>query len=306
METKQLGFTDLIPIDQIILDPEPIRKELDPDHIQDILDSLNILPMGLLDPLVVKSLSDGKYQVISGNHRYMAVKQGGWKEVPCHVIEPISDAEEFLMKLHTNTKRKNLNDLELCEALVREKEIYETFYPHTKKGRNQFTDERNAQCEQSSPVENRSFTEAKSKTLGVGASTLRRDIQIGQVVKEIPELKEAKATKMEAYAIARRKPPEKTVVQKALQASTNKPETLKQFTRHEPKQPQESEADYAYRYMKDGLRLIRRGIEWRRVCMISRLMELVEDGVLLELAKLLAQEDQRLKKTLEEIRKEYS
>lgn len=301
METKRLGFTDLIHVDQIILDPEPIRKELDKDHIQDLIESMNVLPMGPLDPIIVKPVSEGKYQIISGNHRYMAIKEGGWKEAPCHVIEPINDAEEFLMKLHANTKRRNLSDLEMCEALVREKEIYETCYPEAKRGQNRTS--QNAHYER---TENKAYTTTKAKSLGIGESTVRRDVQIGNVVQEIPELKEAKATKMEAYAIAKRKPEERAVVKQALQASSNKAETLRQFTRHEPKQPEESHADYSYRYFKDALRLLRHGIDWKDVCMISRLIELVEDGTLRELSKLLEQEDRKVKQVLEEIRKEYS
>lgn len=298
---KRLGFTDLIHVDQIVLDPEPIRKELDKEHIQDLIESMNVLPMGPLDPIIVKPLADNKYQIISGNHRYMAIKEGGWKEAPCHIIEPLNDAEEFLMKLHANTKRRNLSDLEMCEALVREKEIYETCYPEAKRGQNRTS--QNAHYER---TENKAYSTVKAKALGIGESTVRRDVQIGQVVKEIPELKEAKATKMEAYAIARRKPQEREVVKKALQTSENKAETLRQFTRHEPKQPEESHADYAYRYFKDALRLLRNGIDWQNVCMVGRIFELEQDEIFLQLAEQCRQEHQRIKKQAAEIRQQYS
>lgn len=301
MESKRLGFTDLIRVDQIVLDPEPIRKELDKEHIQDLIESMNVLPMGPLDPIIVKPVAENKYQIISGNHRYMAIKEGGWNEAPCHVIEPLNDAEEFLMKLHANTKRRNLSDLEMCEALVREKEIYETCYPEAKRGHNRTP--QNAQYER---TENKAFTTVKAKSLGIGESTVRRDVQIGQVVKEIPELKEAKATKMEAYAIAKRKPVERDVVKQALQVSENKPETLRQFTRHEPKQPEESQGDYAYRYFKDAHRLLKNGIDWKSVCMVGRIFELEQDEILLQLAEQCRQEHQRLKKQAAQIRQQYS
>jgi hypothetical protein len=248
MSTQRIEFVDMIPLDKIILDPDPIRRELNTEHIQDLIESFNILPMGPLDPLVVKPIENEMYQIISGNHRYMALKEGGWPEAPCHVIEPLNDAEEFLMKLHANTKRKNLNDLETCEALAREKEIYETFYPQTKWGGNKSSNP-SAHFEH---TETKAFHQVKAKATGMGESTIRRDVQIGNVVREIPELKEANATKMEAYAIAKRKPEERAVVKKALEASPDKPETLRQFTRHEPKQPDESQGDYAYRYFKDA------------------------------------------------------
>lgn len=301
MDTKRLGFTDCIPLEQIILDPDPLRRELDQEHIEDLIESFNILPMGPLDPLIVKPLEDGKYQVLSGNHRYMALKKGGWKDAPCHVIEPLSDAEEFLMKLHANTKRKNLNDLEACEALARERDIYEQFYPEAKRGQNKTGP--NAQFER---TETKAFTTVKAKAMGVGESTVRRDVQIGNIVKEIPELKEAGASKMEAYAIAKRKPEERQVVQKALASSPNKAETLRQFTRHEPKQPDESQGDYAYRYFKDAHRLLRNGIDWKSVCMVGRIFELEQDEVFLRLAEECKQEHDRLRKAAQEIRQQYS
>lgn len=301
MESKRLGFTDLIRVDQIVLDPEPIRKELDKEHIEDLIESMNVLPMGPLDPIIVKPVAENKYQIISGNHRYMAIKEGGWNEAPCHIIEPLNDAEEFLMKLHANTKRRNLSDLEMCEALVREKEIYETCYPEAKRGQNRTP--QNAQYER---TENKAYTTVKAKSLGVGESTVRRDVQIGQVVKEIPELKEAKATKMEAYAIAKRKPVERDVVKQALQVSENKPETLRQFTRHEPKQAEESQGDYAYRYFKDAHRLLKNGINWKSVCMVGRIFELEQDEILLQLAEQCKQEHQRIKQQAAEIRQQYS
>src|SRR5690606_7723490 len=127
MNTPRIEFVDLIPLEKIIPDPDPVRRELAQEHIQDLIESFNLLPMGPLDPLVVKPIKGGMYQIISGNHRYMALKEGGWIDAPCHVIEPLNDEEEFLMKLHANTKRRNLNDLELCEAMAKEKAIYEQF-----------------------------------------------------------------------------------------------------------------------------------------------------------------------------------
>lgn len=293
MSLPRIEFVDLIPLDQIIPDPNPIRKELDSTHIQDLIDSFNLLPMGPLDPLVVKPIESGLYQIISGNHRYQALLEGGWKDAPCHVIEPLSDAEEFLMKLHANTKRKNLNDLEMCEALAREKVIYERFYPETKWGCNH----KDSPSGHFGHSVNKSFTEVKTKATGMASRSLRRDIKVGMVVQEIPELKEAKAGKMEAYAIAQRKSEERLIVKKALQASSNKAETLKMFTRHEPQKPEESSGDYAYRYFKDAHRLLKQGIDWKSVS-LEKLKDLVENDTLRELAYLLELEAGRIQADL--------
>lgn len=295
MASQRIEFVDLIPLEQLIQDPDPIRQKLDPDHIQDLIESFNLLPMGPLDPLVVKPIENGFYQIISGNHRYQALLEGGWKDAPCHVIEPLSDAEEFLMKLHANTKRKNLSDLEACEALAREKAIYEKFYPETQWGGHH----RQTPNGQFGRLVSKSFTEVKAKSSGMAVRSLRRDIKVGAVVQEIPELKEAKAGKMEAYAISQRKPEERLIIKKALQASRNKAETLKMFTRHEPKQLEESTGDYAYRYFKDAHRLLKDGIDWREVS-IEKLKDLVENNTLQELIQLLAMEVDRVQAELKQ------
>ncbi len=293
MSLSRIEFVDLIPLENIIPDPDPLRTELDTAHIQDLIESFNILPMGPLDPLVVQPIENGLYQIISGNHRYRALVEGGWKDAPCHVIEPLSEAEEFLMKLHANSKRKNLNDLERCEALAREKAIYETFYPETKWGGNH----QNSPCGHFGHTVNKSFTDMKTRTSGIAPRSLRRDIKVGMVVQEIPELKEAKAGKMEAYAIAQRKPEERIILKKALQASSNKAETLRAFTRHEPKMPEESSGDYAYRYFKDAHRLLKHGIDWKSVS-LEKLTDLEESNILQELAQLLTLEAVRIQAEL--------
>jgi hypothetical protein len=299
MDTQRIEFVDLIPLEKILPDPNPIRRELNKDHIQDLIESFNILPMGPLDPLVVKPIESGMYQIISGNHRYIALKEGGWVDAPCHVIEPLNDAEEFLMKLHSNTKRKNLDDLETCEALAREKQIYERFYPQTKHGGN-----RAGPSSQFEKTDTKAFADLKAKALGVGSSTLRRDIQIGQVVQEIPELKEANATKMEAYAIAKRKPEERAVVQNALQTSINKSETLRAFTRHNPRQPEESPGDYAYRYFKDAHRLLKEGIDWKTVTKVGSVFDLEQSEVFLRLSEECQREHERIKEAAQEFREQ--
>ncbi len=295
MSLPRIEFVDLIPLESIVPDPDSLRKELDQEHIQDLIESFNLLPMGPLDPLVVKPIKNGLYQIISGNHRYQALLEGGWKDAPCHVIEPLNDAEEFLMKLHANSKRKNLNDLEMCEALAREKAIYETFYTETKWGGNN----QQSPCGKFCHTVNQPFTEVKAKTSGTAERTVRQDVKIGKVIQEIPELKEARASKMEAYAIARRKPEERLIVKKALQASSNKMETLRVFTRHEPKQPEESPGDYAYRYFKDAHRLLKQGIDWKSVSM-EKLKDLVESNTLTELVQLLELEAGRIQAEITE------
>jgi hypothetical protein len=287
---SRVNFVDLIPLDKIILDTDPIRRELDSHHIEALLESLQVLGMGPLEPLIVKPLPDGRFQILSGNHRYMALKQGGWPEAPCHVIEPLNEAEEFLMKLHTNTKRKNMDDLELCEALVREKDIYENFYPETRHGKN---------CKLSLSSQNAnsgtlSYSALKAQSLGVNRSTLYRDLQVGQLVMEIPELKEARATKSQVLLLLQRRPEERAVLQRALRHASNKPRILKQFLRSELSPIVTMLPEDLLSWLYESLRLFRSDIPWHEPEYLSIASQIAGEEVLITLSELAKQEHDKL------------
>lgn len=61
---------------------------------------------GFLAPIVVRPLSGGRYEVISGNHRFLAAKDGGATEIPC-VVARISDREAKRIAINLNTIHGN-------------------------------------------------------------------------------------------------------------------------------------------------------------------------------------------------------
>ncbi len=250
----------MLPLNQLMLDPDPLRQELDAEHIKDLAESFALLNRGPLDPLLVRPDAEtGKYIILSGNHRFCALQQGGWLEAPCQIVTPATDAQAFLMKLHTNTLRKQLTDLEACEALVREQEIYEAFYPAAKRGGNKV-----GPYAQFARTETPGFASVKAKSLNRNQAAIRRDIQVGKLVIHMPELKEAKATKQQALAISKRKPEEQALLQKALQESDNKPETLKGFLRSTPRvSPVETQAPKvsAVRHADDAMALFQLALD---------------------------------------------
>lgn len=235
---SRIEFVDLIPLEQIQPDPDPVRGQIHWDHVAELVESMALLKMGPLDPLLVKPLGNNQYQVLCGNHRLMALKQGGWLEAPCHVIEPMNDEEEFLMKLHSNTKRRNLTDLEACEALVVEKRIYESFYPETRHGSN-----RPSPCVQFAHTEKRGYAAIKARALGVARSTLQRDLQVGQLLLEVPELKAARISKHQALQLAQRPVSERQVLRQLLQGAANKQEALRLYTKNGATEMMESPAN---------------------------------------------------------------
>jgi ParB family chromosome partitioning protein len=291
-----------ISLEKLIPDNDPIRKDLSQEHIQDLKDSFSLFKaLGPLDPLLVMPVEGGNYLILSGNHRYMALKESKAAEAPCHVVEPANDAEIFLMKLHANTKRKSLTDLEACEALAREKAIYEKLYPQTRQGHN--AKKQNAQNACSSQP---GYAEWKAQAIGVSPSTIRRDVQVGELVQEMHELKDAEATKGDVLDLAKRKPEEREVVKQALQASANKAGALREYLRRPPKQKEEKDAIWAYRFLKDEVRIWKNlPVDWNELEFCTQLFEL-EAEILPQYIQQLQRELSRIRQLASEKRRQYS
>lgn len=89
----------------------------------------SIATVGLLQPLVVAE--DGT--LLAGYHRYLAVRELGWREVPVQVVD-LEGLRAELAALEENLVRHELTELERAEHLRRQKEIYEALHPWTRDG----------------------------------------------------------------------------------------------------------------------------------------------------------------------------
>ncbi len=96
------------------------RRELDPEALRELSES--IAQHGVIQPLVVRPLIDGGYQIVAGERRFRASRMAGLKEVPV-VIRELSDAQTMEIALVENLQREDLSDLELAmgyESLMNE------------------------------------------------------------------------------------------------------------------------------------------------------------------------------------------
>lgn len=96
----------------------PNRSQPRREFAQEDLDALteSIKSVGVLQPLLVRPLSDGTYQIVAGERRWRAAGQAGLSEVPV-VIRALSDSETQLFALVENLQRKDLNPLEQAEGI---------------------------------------------------------------------------------------------------------------------------------------------------------------------------------------------
>ena len=91
--------------------PYQPRTDFDEDALGELAASIEQL--GIIQPLTVRALGDGKYELISGERRLRASRRAGLKRVPAYVRE--ADTEEMLeMAIVENVQREDLNPVEVA------------------------------------------------------------------------------------------------------------------------------------------------------------------------------------------------
>ena len=106
------GLTTLR-ISEIERNSDQPRKDFDKDALAQLADSIN--KHGVLQPLIVRSLPTGGYQIIAGERRWRAAKMAGLSEVPAVIRDDIKGEQIMQIALIENLQRENLNPIE--EAL---------------------------------------------------------------------------------------------------------------------------------------------------------------------------------------------
>lgn len=103
-----------LPINEIVPNKEQPRKTFDEGALQELADS--ITQHGVLQPLLVRPLTTGGYQLIAGERRWRASRIAGLKEVPV-IIRELSDTEAMEIAIIENLQREDLNPIEEAEGL---------------------------------------------------------------------------------------------------------------------------------------------------------------------------------------------
>lgn len=89
------------------------RKEFDPAALAELADS--IAAVGVIQPLIVRPLVGGGYQIVAGERRWRAAQSAGLTEVPV-IIRELSDKEVDEIALIENLQREDLNPVEEAEG----------------------------------------------------------------------------------------------------------------------------------------------------------------------------------------------
>ena len=107
------NLSNSLDIDQIEVGKYQPRKNFDQEKLQELANS--IVNNGLVQPIIVNFVSNGKYQIIAGERRYRACKMIGLKEIPV-IIKNLSDKEIFEIALIENIQREELTAIEEAES----------------------------------------------------------------------------------------------------------------------------------------------------------------------------------------------
>jgi ParB family chromosome partitioning protein len=106
---SQEGGSVLLPIAQVEPGLKQPRKRFNDEALNDLADSIRI--HGLIQPLTVRRLSSGYYQIIAGERRWRASKLAGLTEIPAIIIEA-DDRKVMELGLIENLQREDLNPIE--------------------------------------------------------------------------------------------------------------------------------------------------------------------------------------------------
>jgi len=105
-----------IDVDLIYRGPWQPRTHFDEESLQELADS--IAAQGVVQPIVVRQISENRFEIVAGERRWRASQKAGLSQIPA-VVKTFSDQTAAAVSLIENIQRENLNPLEESTALKR-------------------------------------------------------------------------------------------------------------------------------------------------------------------------------------------
>ena len=110
----------LVPVDRVVPNPNQPRRRFEEEALTALAGSLKV--RGMLQPVLVRPLPSGEYELIAGERRWRAARIAELEEIPA-LVRSQGDAESLELALIENMAREDLNPVEearACAALVEE------------------------------------------------------------------------------------------------------------------------------------------------------------------------------------------
>lgn len=100
-----------LPLDKVMPNPDQPRKDFDEEALAELAKSISV--HGIVQPITVREMGDGTYQIISGERRYRASNIAGLKDVPAFILTA-TDQSLLEIGLIENIQREDLNPMEIA------------------------------------------------------------------------------------------------------------------------------------------------------------------------------------------------
>ena len=122
VQTEGSSSINEIPLSQIHPNPNQPRREFDSEALQELADSIR--EIGIIQPITLRKIDDGTYEIIAGERRWRASLMAGLKSIPAY-IRTADDENMMEMALIENIQRQDLNAVEIALAYQHLLEQYE-------------------------------------------------------------------------------------------------------------------------------------------------------------------------------------
>ena len=120
-DTKDIINSFEISLNKIQVNPNQPRTNFDTSEIDNLV--ISIKELGIIQPITVREITNGKYEIISGERRFRASTKAGLNSIPCYVRGVESETDLLKMSLVENVQRVDLDPIEFgltYERLINE------------------------------------------------------------------------------------------------------------------------------------------------------------------------------------------
>jgi len=105
----------MVSLESLVSNPKQPRKYFAPDALEEL--AASIRSQGIVQPLLVRQTTEGRYEIVAGERRWRAAKLAGLTEIPV-LVRQLSDMEVMAAALIENLQREDLNPLEAARAMA--------------------------------------------------------------------------------------------------------------------------------------------------------------------------------------------
>lgn len=111
-ESPAEGATE-VPVGLIVPNPDQPRRDMDRTSVEQL--AASIREHGVLQPVIVQPLPDGRYQLVAGERRWRAARLAGLNSIPA-IVRQVSEEERLELAIVENVQREDINVVEEAQA----------------------------------------------------------------------------------------------------------------------------------------------------------------------------------------------